>query len=498
MKSIGYQNLIERFGLNVCELLRKSFLGQESQNKVVEKDDGEDRYFAARRITIDESWQSNLLFAIKYEGVNFEVLKAFFNVCDCNELANFVRSVSTGAYHRRIWFLYEFLTGRDLPIEDLKMGNYVAAIDEDVQLALPSESAPKLRRYRIANNVLGNAEFCPYVMHTDAIKEMPAVKLKQRSNELLGKYPTELLYRAIQYLYVKETKSSFAIERETPTQKRMEGFIAVLKDVSSGTLDKAALCEIQNRIVDERYQQHDWRTTQVYVGETINPTHERVHFVAVKPQDVAAFMDGFVAILDKVMATGSLDAVILAAVMSFAFVFIHPFDDGNGRIHRYLMHYILARFGFTPEKMIFPVSAVLIKRQKEYDRMLETFSRRLMECIQYDMDEAGEVTVRGETADYYRFIDYTPIVSGFQRIIAETIETEWKYELDYLVSYDRMREGMREVVDMPDKKANQFILFANQNGGKLSQSKRKLFLELTDEEIWRMEQIVQRETKTLV
>ena len=68
-----------------------------------------------------------------------------------------------------------------------------------------------------------------------------------------------------------------------------------------------------------------------------------------------------------------------------------------------------------------------------------------------------------------------------------TIRTEWKTELDYLKAYDKMREVMRNIVDMPDKKANQFILFVRQNGGRLSQRKRHLFSELRDDEIVRLE-----------
>jgi Fic family protein len=41
-------------------------------------------------------------------------------------------------------------------------------------------------------------------------------------------------------------------------------------------------------------------------------------------------------------------------------VFIHPFEDGNGRIHRYLFHHILTKKQFSQPGMIFPVSASLL------------------------------------------------------------------------------------------------------------------------------------------
>ncbi len=78
-------------------------------------------------------------------------------------------------------------------------------------------------------------------------------------------------------------------------------------------------------------------------------------------------------------------------------------------------------------------------------------------------------------------------------MIRETIETEWKYELDYLICYDRIREGMRQVVDMPEVKANMLISCVNQNNGKLSNAKRTKFPELADAEIAQIEKIISRE-----
>ena len=54
--------------------------------------------------------------------------------------------------------------------------------------------------------------------------------------------------------------------------------------------------------------------------------------------------------------------VIHAAAIGYGFVFLHPFEDGNGRIHRFLIHNILARRGFTPADVMAPVSATMLKR----------------------------------------------------------------------------------------------------------------------------------------
>ena len=49
---------------------------------------------------------------------------------------------------------------------------------------------------------------------------------------------------------------------------------------------------------------------------------------------------------------------------------------------------------------------------------------------------------------------------------------------------------MREIVDLPEKKANQFIVFVRNNNGVLSKTKRDKFSELTDDEIHALEGVI--------
>ena len=43
-----------------------------------------------------------------------------------------------------------------------------------------------------------------------------------------------------------------------------------------------------------------------------------------------------------------LDPVVTAAALAFGLVYIRPFEDGSRRIHRYLIHHVLAERGFNP------------------------------------------------------------------------------------------------------------------------------------------------------
>lgn len=489
----GYLHLISRYSLDVCELFSRSYMTTRTVKETIQHGAIQETYFPLQRYSFDDSWQGQIVFALKYEGVNVEVLRSLFAKLDANEIAAFVQEHPLGGPQKRVWFLYEYLTGKQLDIPDGEGGSYLPLVDDELQFALPPESSVRNRRCHILNNMIGNCQFSPYVRKTSALGGNTTGKLKDESDRLLQNYSPELLYRAVQYLYIKETKSSFAIERETPDQKRTESFVSLLRGIGHTPLTKDALVTVQNGVVDERYRQKEWRTGQVYVGETITPGYEKVHFIAPRPDAIGELMDGFLSCLKTWMEAKDADPIVVSAVMGFAFVFLHPFDDGNGRLHRYILHAVLAQMGFVPQGLIFPVSAVMLKAPRDYDEALESFSKRLMPHLSYEIDSDGEVTVSNDSRDYYRSIDYTPIVEYFQKVVATTILTEWKAELDYLKQYDRMREGMRRIVDLPEKKANQFIMFVQQNGGRISQRKREFFAELTDDEVRRLEKVVREE-----
>ena len=203
-------------------------------------------------------------------------------------------------------------------------------------------------------------------------------------------------------------------------------------------------------------------------------------------------MQGMIDSLEK-MVNSHNHPVIIAASIAFGFVFIHPFEDGNGRLHRFLMHYIFARMGFVPKGAIFPISAVMLKDRNAYDAILESFSKPLLNLIRnYELNKQGEMTVKDETAPHYRYIDFTKFAEYLFECVNTTIFTDFKKELNYIVNYDKAKKSLQEIVDMPDKKLNLFIQFVLQNRGTLSIKKREShFPLLTDEEIKRMEEVIQ-------
>jgi len=126
-----------------------------------------------------------------------------------------------------------------------------------------------------------------------------------------------------------------------------------------------------------------WRKEGGFVG-----VHDRVtgnpvpDHISARWQDVPRLIDGLIE-MDNKLNRGNYDPVLAATLIAFGFVFIHPFADGNGRIHRYLIHHVLAAMGFSPKGLIFPVSAVLLECIGEYKKVLESYSGKRLELIDW-------------------------------------------------------------------------------------------------------------------
>ena len=136
--------------------------------------------------------EGHLTFALKYEGLDLAVLKRLLDAVGPGEIEALVRSKPTGSYARRIWFLYEWLTGNRLDLPDAARGSYVPVVDPKQQYAAVAETSP---RHRVKNNLPGTREFCPLVFRTAALDQFIAMNLAERARAIVADVPRHLLAR---------------------------------------------------------------------------------------------------------------------------------------------------------------------------------------------------------------------------------------------------------------------------------------------------------------
>jgi Fic family protein len=244
------------------------------------------------------------------------------------------------------------------------------------------------------------------------------------------------------------------------------------------------LLRLQRIVIgDERFIKLGLRKEGGFVGahdrETGAPLPDHI---SARHEDLETLMGGIAAFDQK--GAASLDAVIAAAVLAFGFVYIHPFQDGNGRIHRYLIHHVLAQRGYNPAGVVFPVSAAILDRIDAYRDVLESYSKRLLPLIEWEPTEDNNVRVLNQTADYYRYFDATPHAEFLYTCVKQTIEEDLPRETDFLRRYDRFRERIQMIADMPDATIDLLFRFLKQNGGRLSRRAREgEFAKMTNKEV---------------
>ncbi len=486
----GYQALIKQFSLKALPHYRSSTIKMHGNPTKTVFDHHElHEYSKNYALKKPDDPFSQLEFALKNEGINLEILTLFFQHINKEEFCQWIKQRPTGKYTRIAWFLFEMLTGETLPISDCKKNAYIYLLDSNKYFtATPIKS----QRHYIYNNLLGNKYFCPIIRRTETLEKYINKKLDVKANKIAQKYEPSILARANNYLLAKETMSSYEIEHEKPNKQRITKFINLIQKVETiEHLANEKLIECQNTIVDHRFADRDYRSNQNYVGENINQYLQKVHFIAPKPQDLSNLMDGLLDSLER-MISSDCHPVIIATAISFGFVILHPFEDGNGRLHRFLIHYILNSRHFTPTNITFPISAIILQNIRSYDAILETFSKPLMSLItNYNLNNNGILIVDEETKHFYQYIDFTDFAEYLFQCIEETINVHFSKELEFLVDYDKTKRAIQEIIDMPDRLIDLFIKMLIQNNGKIGNTKReKFFKMLTDEEVSELTEIV--------
>lgn len=472
----GYGALIEKHTLSVPAPDRLCAVGLKHKRL----DEGRWSVFTPRHKP-EDSLKGQLTFALKYEGVDLTVLKALFDQIDPGEVAGIVESEPTGAYSRRIWFLYEWLVGRRLDLDDASQGNFVPAVNEKLQYAAkPRDSS----RHRVRNNLPGVRTFCPMIRRTDKLDRLIDMELSEAAKKYIGETHADLISRAAAFLLLEDSRASFAIEGESPPRNRIERWGKVIGEAGQSKLSVEELERLQSIVIaDMRFIAPGLRAAGGFIG-----SHDRrsgmpipAH-ISAKPEDLESLLAGMLE-TSELLAGGEYNIVLMTALIAFGFVFIHPFEDGNGRIHRYLIHHVLCEQDFAPEGLTFPVSAVILSRIHEYRNVLEHYSKPRLEFVEWRSTKRGNVEVLNETIDLFRYFDCTKQAEFLFECVEETVNKTLPDEVDYLERHDRISEHIKNHMDMPNRLVDLLIRFLRQNNGKLSKRARKgEFSALTEEE----------------
>jgi len=439
------------------------------------------RYWPGTKVT------DHLSFALRHEPIDLLILKRAFDVIPAGEMAALIRAAPTGVFARRAWFFCEILTGTTLDIEDAETVTAADALDRKAYFTGP----PRLsKRHRVRDNLLGRGGYCPMIRRTELIDAFMKRRLAQKAAETVGRTSTNLVARAASFLLLADSRASFEIEGERPPRNRLERWGRAVLQAGKNPLSLDELNRLHGILIeDTRFIKAGLRPDGVFLGERDHNGDPLPEFIGARPEDLASLVAGMLAANQR-MRESDLDPVLQAAATAFGFVYVHPYQDGNGRLHRYLIHHVLAERGFTPSGVVFPVSSVMLDRIDDYRKTLQGHSGPLMAFIDWRPNPDRNVEVTNGTADLYRYFDCTAEAEFLYSCVARTVEHDLPNEIDFLRRQDEAQSRIMETVEMPDRLAQNLLMFMRQNDGRIPRRRRENeFAKLTDEEVKRIEAI---------
>jgi len=499
---IGYKWLAEQLKISAVQPFTvESKVGAKRRTHIVDHI-REETYPLAQRPA--PTVANHLSFALKHEIVNLEFLYRLFMKVEKDEIEAWVGTARTSVYARRAGFLYEWLTGRQLNVPDLTIGNYIDALDSNRYLV--ATRPLNVQRWRVRDNLPGTREFCPVVVRTESVSHIEAYDCAQALQQLERQYGTDLLMRSAVWLSIKESRASFQIEHEERHVDRVRRFAAAMENRcgrDGDPLSPKALEELQVAILGAATR-YGLRKSPVFVGHTSAFTNI-VDYIAPHWDHTKDLLHGLQAFLAK---TKGASSILRAAVASFGFVYIHPMADGNGRISRFLINDVLRRDGAVPAPFILPVSATITDSPREragYDRSLEVLSKPLMVKYQELYEFAAVETYEDGVESNFRFDAYDDAASAWRypnltqqcefvgHVVQMTIEVEMSKEANYLRGIERAREGVKNYLEGPNTDIDKIIRSVRDNGWQLSGKLIKDFPQLQDEALGQLIVVAVRE-----
>ena len=141
-------------------------------------------------------------------------------------------------------------------------------------------------------------------------------------------------------------------------------------------------------------------------------------FEYASPQETPALMSDLVDWYNKEEQTGEMSAVDLAILFHYRYIRIHPFEDGNGRIARLLVNYILARHGYP----------MIVVRSRKKQAYLEALHKADMKVGTAPSDGANATLAQIRPFQKYMTDIIISEIEGDTLFATEKKEDVWWYD----------------------------------------------------------------------
>lgn len=477
MPTVGYANLRDALKLKAFAPKRVAMIKPVTRISLI----GDCLAVPAAVAPAHGSTLEHILFALKHEGINLCILAQALESVGASDLLSELGRSPNGVYIRKACFLWESFTGKQLDYSVPVRGSVVALFDPKRYVTGP---AVRNSRWRVDFNGLGSLHYCATVERTVKLQELIDQDIIGRAQVFMATLPPEMMDRAINWAYVHETRDSFAIEKEEPSEEKSRRFVRLLRQAHERTeLSEDYLVELQNSTVSNPFDKAVlFRHQQNHLHNGLRGA-AGVSYVPPAPQLCRELMEDLMDFANH--SAKQVDPLIAAAVVAFGFVFLHPFMDGNGRLSRFLIHQTLCQTGALQNGLLLPVSVAMKHEESSYLEALKEFSKPAREFWNVTWLDSDEMTFDfiGHDA-IYRFWDATQCAEFTLQMALRALEVELREETAFLEKYDFVIKAVNDRFDVRGSDLSKLVMMCLDNADKVSKHRRKQFQYRVPEEVF--------------
>ncbi|MBK5003189.1 Fic family protein [Pseudomonas sp. S31] len=477
MRSVGYAHLRNRLAVSALPLKRPAVVQPVTRIGEI----GRTLAVPQRQAPEEHDLLGHVLFALKHEGINLTILAQVLPHIPVEDFAAALHGSPNGVYLRKASFLRESFSGEQIPQASPVTGAYAPLFDPARYITRPGDRNP---RWRIEFNGLGDLSYCACVERSPEVSALLEHDIIGRAREFIESLAPVMMDRAIQWAYLHETQDSFAIEKEAPTEDKSRRFIQLLRQAHERLpLTEDYLVQLQNAAISNPYDlAAAFRHEQNHLANGLQGA-AGVSYVPPPPELCRELMEGLMRFANT--APQQVDPLVAAGIISFGFVFLHPFMDGNGRLSRFLIHHALCQSGALENGLLLPVSVAMKREERMYMETLQLFSRPVRDFWEVNWIDFDQYSFDFQGSDaIYRYWDATASVVFTCQMAKRALEVELREETVFLANYDAVYKAVDEKTDVRGSDLANLVMMCLSNGGVVSKNRRKQYLYRVPEPIF--------------
>ena len=207
-------------------------------------------------------------------------------------------------------------------------------------------------------------------------KTLPVHKAKKLEVlKAMARRSEAVMSNQIGNVYISDERESAIFVRNSQPQSREEYMVRgysnaldLIEEVYKyQTLDRSFVSTLHYYIYKDYNPEFGghYKDSINYIQETMPDGSFNTIFVSAAPEEVVALLDNLIYQFNMCAQEDEINKLVLISVFMLDFMCIHPYNHGNGRVSRLLLHFLLKKYGYDIDDY-FAIAYLMKQHLEEY------------------------------------------------------------------------------------------------------------------------------------